>query len=761
MNEVPGRRRLASDRRHYLLLAVALVLALAARVFAARQLGLCAGDPDAGIARLMSRHIAEGRAFPVFFYGQHYLGSLEPALGAFFCLLMGPSGFAVGLGTAFVSLLAIPLTYFLGRMAGGKQAGLAAAIFMIIGPLNGFYYQVLPRGGYGATMFFAAALLCLSALLAVRETTPRARAWLFLLLGLTGGLAWWQHPLIVAALLACAVFLLAILGKKCFPLPFLTGMAGFLAGSAPFWIWNFSNRWQSLVFLTSHHQADHLRGIRLFLFDRMLLLFGVAGAPLWRRLPVMFSLMLLALFFGIATARGIAGRRPVDKRVLVRLLLALFVAVSAFFFARSSFAAIHTPRYLMPLIPALAVIAAAGAAGMRRRLTWAMSWLAFIVLTVFQFEAIPTLIRDGRARERKAGEIQRLGDYLRRHEVDVLYGLFHHHGLNFALQEEFCFHAINGERYPPYRRAAEEAERIAVYGNAGRVSDFMTHSGGSAVRGRGVHHDLTPPGYYLHEIPHVSVSNLCSNLHGELLTDNDLATSWRGKAGKYMARIDVPEASDVAGIRFISSGVPLGRMTVRVEKDGLRETIVERALTTGFFWSGPRVYFADPFYRHQLLFLPVRTKTLFLELEFTRSWELSEIQLLRRGGARSWDAEAEALEEVFALLREKGLNRLYADRWLHNAARNPFLARDTVYRDSLRHIEQLETVVLDGGSALLVKEGDADITRRSLRKAGTGMQERRLGPWILFYNPRDQSTQEKPGVLVWAGFACFYDSSRD
>ncbi len=67
-------------------------------------------SPDYATVVLMARHMAAGKGFPVFFYGQAYMGSLEPAASALLCWLFGPSPFNVCLGTVFFGLLLFVLT---------------------------------------------------------------------------------------------------------------------------------------------------------------------------------------------------------------------------------------------------------------------------------------------------------------------------------------------------------------------------------------------------------------------------------------------------------------------------------------------------------------------------------------------------------------------------------------------------------------------------------------------------------------------------
>src|SRR5580765_6225791 len=48
-------------------------------------------DSDQAVVGLMAKHLADGRAFPLFYYGQHYMLAVEPWLAAPFFKVFGAS----------------------------------------------------------------------------------------------------------------------------------------------------------------------------------------------------------------------------------------------------------------------------------------------------------------------------------------------------------------------------------------------------------------------------------------------------------------------------------------------------------------------------------------------------------------------------------------------------------------------------------------------------------------------------------------------
>ena len=77
----PKGERIPLRSRDRLILLVLLLAGAALRVWGA-WVSRYLTAPDCGVVGLMARHMAEGREWPIFFYGQHYMGSLEPMVSA-------------------------------------------------------------------------------------------------------------------------------------------------------------------------------------------------------------------------------------------------------------------------------------------------------------------------------------------------------------------------------------------------------------------------------------------------------------------------------------------------------------------------------------------------------------------------------------------------------------------------------------------------------------------------------------------------------
>lgn len=97
-------------------------------------------NSDQAIVGLMAKHLAEGRAFPLFFYGQSYLLAVDAWIAALIFLVAGPSVAALHVSLVIVTLVAVTLLIVaLHRSCGLRPTAalVPAAFFTLVGPLVG------------------------------------------------------------------------------------------------------------------------------------------------------------------------------------------------------------------------------------------------------------------------------------------------------------------------------------------------------------------------------------------------------------------------------------------------------------------------------------------------------------------------------------------------------------------------------------------------------------------------------------------------
>ncbi|MDM4781920.1 MULTISPECIES: DUF423 domain-containing protein [unclassified Micromonospora] len=189
-------------------------------------------NSDEATMGLAALHIARGDGFPVWFYGQAYMGTLEAYLAAPLVALAGPSVLVLRLPTLALYALFLLLSWRLTRRLGGDRwYALLVVAVLALGSDRVVKNQLIAGGGYPELNPAGAALALLTAGLCVTGASarlPRWAAW-----GLISGVLLWVDPLILPYVLTLGALLVARRGRE------LAGRAGvvltgaLLLGAAP------------------------------------------------------------------------------------------------------------------------------------------------------------------------------------------------------------------------------------------------------------------------------------------------------------------------------------------------------------------------------------------------------------------------------------------------------------------------------------------------------------------------------------------------
>jgi 4-amino-4-deoxy-L-arabinose transferase-like glycosyltransferase len=256
--------------------------------------------------------------------------------------LLGEHDWTARLWTGLLALAGIAMVFSAGNRLFGPPAGTLAAAFLAASPLYVLYGQFTTLD-MGVSIFLTAAVFAFT--IAQQPGERRPRAWM-LCAWAACALAVLSKGLIGIVLPAATVALYVLLRRDwrlLARLELLRGGALFLALAAPWFVAvSFANRefvqfffvqehW--LRFTTTMHQRSH---------------------PAWYFVPVLA--LGVAPWLLIVLAALPAALRREDASFSPRLFLALWaLVVFAFFSASGS----KLPGYIVPLVPALAVIGAA------------------------------------------------------------------------------------------------------------------------------------------------------------------------------------------------------------------------------------------------------------------------------------------------------------------------------------------------------------------------------------------------------------------
>jgi hypothetical protein len=230
-----------------------LIILLVAGLFRVRLMAdtRVAFESDEAVVGLMARHINQGQPVPTFFYGQAYMGSLDAILVAGGFQVLGESVQTIRAVQLVLYLLALVTGYALAMtVTHSRRIAGMALLLLAIPTAVGALYTTITLGGYNEIVVLGNIVLLLGWQVTVQE---RREAWRWALLGVAAGIGWWSNGAIITAILVTG-----LIGLRYFSLRqwrgYALAAAGFLIGSAPWWVYNLQHDWAALDFLIGGFQ---------------------------------------------------------------------------------------------------------------------------------------------------------------------------------------------------------------------------------------------------------------------------------------------------------------------------------------------------------------------------------------------------------------------------------------------------------------------------------------------------------------------------
>lgn len=333
----------------------------------------------------MARHILQSGQVPTFYYGQSYLGPLEPVTAALTFAAFGPSVWSLRLAPALYSLVFVYLTARYARQAFGTTAQVATLAYLAVPPLFLLTWSVKARGGYSAMLALGAAILCVTLDL---ERRPASGRWRWPLLGALGGLLVWTDPLGIVYVIPSAAYLMLTFRRRLVGWPSLIAIASGIVASLPMLAANVASRGETLrelatpnasTSLTPGTLARHLVETARISFPVLIGFYQASSdrsaflAAIGENLALGHRVGDLALVvaLGCVALAAVALRHLIGGRVGPLDLLAGVVVCTLGLFVVSQLESLYAtePRYLLPLysaVPAVAALVPAGRSSRRR-----------------------------------------------------------------------------------------------------------------------------------------------------------------------------------------------------------------------------------------------------------------------------------------------------------------------------------------------------------------------------------------------------------
>lgn len=454
-------------------------------------------NADEAIVALMARHIVEGE-FPLFFYGQAYMGSLDAVLISLGFRVFGEHVWVIRAVQAALYLGTTAVSAELGyRLFKSKTIGLIGGLLVAVPAVNVALYTTATLGGYGELLLIGNLLILLTMSMIDKLKRPgndiwclfwQASAW-----GVLTGLGLWAFGFSLVYIIP-AGFLLLYHSVKCHRRLnswILWGgvLGGFLIGAVPLWIFIYQNDFGVLVNELTGGAIANVNQIPVLLkpFQRLFSLFLLGSTvivgmrPPWAVDWLMLPLIPFALAFWMGVM--IFGARKMFSKstdISKGVLLGGVVIVLLGGFLFSPFGNDPSGRYFVPLVVPLSLL------GARMIVAWAKGRkLVMVLLTglillfnlggiiqsvkrfppglTTQFDAVTQV--DHR-------EMDRLIRFLDQEGVDRGYtNYWVAYPLAFLSDEELVFiprlpyhhdfrYTERDDRYPPYVPLVEKSKQI-------------------------------------------------------------------------------------------------------------------------------------------------------------------------------------------------------------------------------------------------------------------------------------------------------------
>ena len=336
-------------------------------------------DGDEAVWGLMARHLLDGE-FSAFFWGQGYGGTLEVIPTALVFALFGTSTLAMRIVPIVLTGVAAVLVWRVGRRTVGEPAARVAAVLLWVWPPYLVWKSERAHGFYGSGL----VLVCLVLLLVVRMSERRSRVDAALL-GLVLGLGWWQTPQIVPIAIPALAWLVwrrrSVWRDAWLVLPIA------VLAALPWLVSNLANDWWSFDVASGQTPyPDRFRG------------FVSATFPMALGLRVPFTSEWLAgtllsgvVYLGLVALFLIAWWRR--RRSPAAHLLFGTVAAFPFLYALSpSTWIVDEPRYVVVLLPVLALLVAQGCATAPRAAVAVAASVALSTFVLWHLSSAPAFV---------------------------------------------------------------------------------------------------------------------------------------------------------------------------------------------------------------------------------------------------------------------------------------------------------------------------------------------------------------------------------
>lgn len=765
---------------------------------------------DEGTVGLMGLHAMQGE-FPIFFYGQKFMGAIEAYLYGSFFLFVGPSPLTLELLPTLLSILFILLTYLLAKRIFDFKVALCSTLLLALPPTFLMFWTHEARLHYSLILIFGNLIFLLThKILYERSPAPQRLTSVCILLGILIGISWWTNYLVIVYLLPAVGLIVyrdrGIIFRKEFYLAFFFCFLG----SLPLWAFNFRHDlpilgvWESTKF--------SLTGLSF----KLKALFANALPIILGFLPplskdkfeligylILGSILLAALLFYIFRNKvgGISGSSKTKGGELLILLL-LSTTLIDLFAGYGSWLNEPCQRYLLPLYSAVPILVGFlllgiwfkskplavfmtslilffNLAGNLKHTTHPFRWKD--TYTIYNGWIIFDSVALGKYRDNEKKEAG-LIHFLKTNGYSYIYaGEELRKKLTFKSRESIIFSDPYQEIYLKYADLVDGALNPAyLFEKEKPLFEDNLKAIGAQYRkinlGNGfiLYGDFAPSFAGERMLPGGLWKGFSNSRSSPVhyAFDRDVGTAWKTEGpqdpGTYYS-LDLGKIETINKISYIPDSyrdVPVGYQ-VAVSRDGNNWRLVSQVSQYWgpFFWSGTHPMVKIRRGRLESVFEPIPAR--FIKLLLTgkdknRPWSINEMVVFSPDKERTFSyPDRKDIQALLSFLEAQRLNFVYADHWLSAVIRiksnwkiktiasNHYLGNNG---ERFPLPDLFPATRTDSKTGFVLENDYQEYFEETLRKLQVSYQTKEFGPVRLFYGL--SGTEKASEILAryyWSG----------
>ncbi|WP_338601730.1 hypothetical protein [Desulfoferula mesophila] len=717
---------------------------------------------DSAVVGLMGLAVLQG-PFPIFFFGQNWMGSLDAILAAPLYAWFGPSALTVNVLPPVLSLAFMACLQPILRRRVGTWGMLAGLAYLAVPPTSWLYWCGEARTHYMLGLLLAALVL----LMTHRLWQERAWSWSNLLLwGLFGGAALWTNFSVIVVILPCTVFLLFTCKGKIslWSVP-LAALGGVVGGAPLLW------------FNLTHHMANAGQGgffgwqyilpaLSPLLNNSLPMILGlntaISGGPTggYGIFLLLYGLLLAVVGLGgYFLFRLNRGQGQAFTWLLLGIALLNLVVVISSAYIRGLYEA--DPRYLLCLYLVVPFLVGALARWLSTKNSWAAVALVLALALVhvsqysqcrmWNFQSPLLDIKHGFYLNQEAGIKKNLRE-IRAAGFKYLYSKHRWYILNFLANGDpvVCNYWKSRDFNSTIKVDASDNPGMLDMDQGSLDILGLAHKTWRGGRNTIVYDFSAPTGAAV-LLPRRSWSARANGRDlGQTLNDADLTTGFStpgpAREGDSLT-IDLGRPQNVGGLAMIPAEfrqVPKGLMVELAGPDGVFSTVRQSRTYWGpFYLSGPHPFLKARYPRVESYFPPRQTRYIRLTHQGENRyhhWSVHELLLFGPGPESecTWD---ESARRVFRILKADNIQNAYGDAWIAAKVVSHFQGNVhvvtgnvnlDVYGTGKRTYSKPLILRPVKGSALILNQRAGAIVETQLASYGISYRRQDAGRFVVF-----------------------------